>query len=128
MGFNNQKCKPVTIGFDTTPAIPRNFNLGCGEEQIYYEAVLTPLPTLTISAIAFPFQEEVNCQTVLVIEQGDGSIIERPLPDNHQTLSLSVPNVRRVSLRCETSEGRAGCTGFLAFLISYCACTGLLLM
>jgi hypothetical protein len=127
MGVRNNKCQPIEIGDVTQGGVTRNYGLDCGQEQLYYEAIISPLPTVTITAdqdIAFG---TIACQAVLVIEQGDGTIITRNIPsgtrDEFDSLHLTVPDVRRVFVRCEEVEGGTNCQGLLRFTVHYCECT-----
>ncbi len=67
MGVRNNKCQPIEIGDAFNFGISRNYGLDCGQEQLYYEAIIFPLPTVTLSVsqnIAFG---TIACQAVVVI-------------------------------------------------------------
>jgi hypothetical protein len=125
MGKRSKKCQPIVIG-EFQEGISRGFNLDCAEVQLYYEALISPLPTITFSASQNTFGTLLPCQAVLVIEQGDGTFITRNIPgqtrDEINNLSLTVPDVRRVFVRCEEVEGGTGCRGGLTFTVHYCEC------
>ncbi|MCM3570191.1 hypothetical protein [Neobacillus mesonae] len=89
-----------------------------------YEAIIFPLPTLTISG--YQITGETACKAVVVFEQGDGTIIEENFSsvDVQIALNIMIPNVKRVFVRCDSITGGTGCRGHLSFSLSYCGCSG----
>ncbi|MDZ5472692.1 hypothetical protein SM124_13215 [Bacillus sp. 31A1R] len=127
MGLQRANCKPVLFGENVFPnGLSQSFDLACGEERVFYEAISSSLPTLSINVGQQISQGTVACQAVLVAEQGDGTMIEINLPnverDGAGQISLTIPDVRRIIIRCEEVEGGTGCRGGMTYALSYCEC------
>lgn len=119
----NNDCMPIVIG--DTEQISRVFAILCGDDQLLYEAIISPLPTITINAAQFS-EANITCQAVLVIQKGNGDCIEEKLTaldrDGFSGISLIVQDVRRIYVRCDEVPGGVGCRGFINFTVQYCEC------